>query len=149
MNLINTIDKQTFHLLQHQARRMQTALHKTTPPDRVLAEQIQKNVDDILDRRPKPIAVSSDGEVLWAGQSSPWIQAQATKAVNDTGKPERVLTAEQMLPIDDSGDDLGAGDGGVAVLDREKIRDAQPGDGRDHGKLTADEIERFGKELDL
>jgi len=142
-----TIDSQTLHLLEHQGRRMHWALHETTPPDRAEAARIQSRVDDILDRRPRPIAVASDGEVLWAGQSRPWVAAQGIPVPEPAlAKP---VTPEPVLPIDTTGDDLGDGPGGVAVLDREKIRDAEPGDGRQRDPLTQAEIDRFGKELDL
>lgn len=137
------IDNETLHLLEHQGRRMNHVLHEMTPPDRKEAELIQLRVDAILDRRPKPIAVNSDGEVLFEG-TSPWVTTQAKPAVNATSEPERVITPEPVLPI---GDDLVEGDGGVAVLEREHPRDDQPGDGRPRPPLSQAEVDRFGQEL--
>jgi len=147
-----TIDSQTLHMLQHQGQRMRVALHETTPPDRVEAARIQVLVDDILDRRPRPIAVASDGEILWEG-TSPYVIAQGsalpgtlTTAVNATDKPEPVLTADQLVPkvapiIDVEPDEFTEGPGGVAVLDREQIRDAEPGDGRERPPISQAEID--------
>lgn len=89
-----SIDAATLHLLAHQARRLHVVLHETCPPDRAEAERIQLRVNDILDRRPKPIAVSSDGEVLYEGTSQ-WVLAQTT-ALNASGKPERVIPADEI-----------------------------------------------------
>jgi len=142
--MTQTIDRETLHLLQHQGRRMHTALHGVVPPDRKEAAAIQARVDDILDRRPRAIAVTSDGEVLFAG-TSPWVAAQAT-AVNATPEPERVIPAP---PVDLTGDDLTTNQGGVAVLDRENVRDGQPGGSAVLPPVTAAEAEQARKELGL
>lgn len=109
----------TFHpdtqaALAHQGRRMHRALHVERPPNRKEAELIQRRVDDILDRRPTVVGTMPDGEPVWS-TATPWemeqlLPAAKTIAVNTTGEPEQVLTAEQwQFPGDDGG--------GLAVID--------------------------------
>jgi len=157
-----TIDPATLHLLQHQGRRMHAALHDVVPPDRKKALEIQLLVDDILDRRPRPIAVTSDGEILYEG-TSPYVVAQAVPApaastVVNTGPAEPVLpmsafgsldgeTPEPPV-IDQAPDEFTEGPGGVAVLDREQIRDAEPGDGRERPPITQAEIDQIRREME-
>ena len=108
-----SIDPNTLVLLQHQSKRMHTVLHETTPPDRAEAVRIQLIVDNLLDHRPKPVAVAPDGEVIWPG-ASPFVIDQAR---NTTTKPERILTAKQLdtlraePPLEPNG-------GGLGLLDR-------------------------------
>ena len=93
-------DAHTTRQLVLQGRRMQHALH-TIPPDRKEARLIQDRVDQILDNRPRVTAIAPDGEILWSNQS-PLVLDQGTPLppappdiVNDTGRPEPVLSAEQ------------------------------------------------------
>jgi len=114
--MTQTIDDATMHLLRHQGQRMQHFLHGVVPPNRAEALRVQVRVDEILDRRPKPVAVASDGEVIWPG-ASPFVVDQATYARNATDKPEVILTAEQHAaltaepPLEPNG-------GGVGLMDR-------------------------------
>lgn len=89
-------DNETQHALEYQGRRMRAALHDGVP-DRKEALLIQKRVDDILDRRPRPIAVAGDGEVIF-DNASPFVREQV--ALNATGQAEIVLYGEvvQRLP---------------------------------------------------
>lgn len=86
------IDDQSLHALKYQAKRMHHFLHDVTPPDRAEALRIQQRVDDILDRRPRPIAVASDGEIIWANQSG-FVVGQVV-AQNTTDVPEQILQAD-------------------------------------------------------
>lgn len=157
---LSTLDPATLHLLQHQGRRMTLALHGNEKqlPDRELAKEIQVLVDDILDRRPRPIAVTLSGEVLYEG-TSPYVVAQAhieaglPAPVNATDEPEVVLPHSMFgsltgEPENDPGDEIIEGPGGVAVLDREQIRDAQPGDGRKRPPITQKEIDEIRREME-
>lgn len=118
-------DSATEHLLRTQGLRMRHALHPPHggAPDRKEALLIQKRVDDILDRRPRPIAVASDGEVIY-DNASPFVREQV--AHNATGQAEIVLcgdVVERILPhgfygsLEDPDDGAGT-DGGVGLLDR-------------------------------
>ena len=99
--------------LTYQHRRLTAALGET-PPNRKEAGLIYRRVDDILDRRMRPVGLTPDNEVVWPDQS-PFVQAQAFPleaiAVNATGQAEVVLTQEQWR-------DMGGPDadtGGVLV----------------------------------
>lgn len=149
MTAPTTIDRQTLHMLQHQGARMRQALHGVVPPDRKEAERIQCLVDDILDRRPRPIAVTSDGEALFSG-TSPYVVAQAAElpgtlqtAVNATSEPEPVIPASQLVPevAPIIPDEIVEGPGGVAVLEREQIHEREPGDGRERPPISQADIE--------
>ena len=145
------LDTETLHLLRHQKVRLNAALAQI-PPDRVLAAEIQVTIDEILDRRPRVHSVAPDGEIVLDDQS-PWVKAQA--AVNETGKPEKVLTAEQhaellnRLPHTMFGsitDDESSG--GLGLLDRPPTppTNLQP---EPLSREAEDEIRRFGKGLGL
>lgn len=104
-------DPVTMQQLLHQSRRMRHALHETLPPDRREAELIQRRVDDILDRRPKPVGTTSDGEILWENQS-PWVLAQIgadTIPALPEPDPEPPSRAHDIPP--------GTATGGVGLMD--------------------------------
>lgn len=93
-------DAETQRQLDHQCRRREEALAQI-PPDRVEAAACLDRIDDILDRRPKPIAVAPDGETIlddqsaWVAAQTGWLLPGRTTAVNTTGEPEIILTEEE------------------------------------------------------
>jgi len=87
------MDKELLRRLNHQRLRRQACLNRV-PPDRAEAARCLRRIDDMLDRRPRPIAVATDGEIVLDDQS-PWVQKQVHIVKNDTDTPERILTAEQ------------------------------------------------------
>lgn len=82
-----TLDRNTLKMVEHQRCRRAKYLAQV-PPDRVGAEKCMELIDLILDRRPRPIAVASDGEILLSDQST-WV-------LNQSGQPESVYTEEQL-----------------------------------------------------
>lgn len=91
---MSLIDSQTLHLLEHQSRRLRAEKAKRRTDEPLIAT-IRKNIDDILDRRTRPIAVASDGEAIFPG-ASPWVADQAlTQAANLSGEAELILTAPE------------------------------------------------------
>lgn len=65
------IDTVTLDRLKFQATR-RARLLGNIPPDRKEAEACVRRIDDILDARPRPIAVATDGEAVLNNQS-PWV----------------------------------------------------------------------------
>lgn len=113
-------DHATLHALEYQGRRMRAALHPGPGeiPDRQKARLIQDRVDGILDRRPRPIAVTDDGEILWEG-TSPFVLGQASEsiALNATGQAEVVMLPHSLFSMFERPDDDEPG-GGLGLLDR-------------------------------
>ncbi len=68
------IDTFTLGRLKFQANRRRRLL-AATPPDRAEAAACVRRIDDILDARPRPIAVAGDGEAVLDDQSS-WVLDQ-------------------------------------------------------------------------
>lgn len=94
-----SLDQPTIDRLRYQSERRAKLLAQT-PPDRKEAALCMERVDSILDRRPRPIAVATDGEVVLDDQS-PWVAEQV--AYNASLEPERVLTAEQHAELGGEG----------------------------------------------
>lgn len=111
-----TLHPKTLSALQHQGRRMSAALAEK---DRKEVEIIHRRVDDILDKRPRPVGEATDGEVIY-DDAGTWVLAQLTETVNTTDVPERVLPMSMFGSLDDPGDDgtLPPNGGGVGLLDR-------------------------------
>lgn len=120
-----TFDPATLHLLQHQGRRMQYALHQETPPNRKEAEAIQVRVDDILDRRPRPVAVTKHGDIVYDGDS-PWVLAQAAETAEfTTAIPDALPDAAKPIPFDPEhgghpDPPAGTASGGVGLMEPPK-----------------------------
>ena len=150
---MSLIDRATLHLLQHQAGLMATALHANPKRiDRKAADQVQRNVDDILDRRPRPIAVTADGEVLF-GHISPWIAAQALPSglatvINDTPRTEPVL-AKPVDPPEPNGGGLGLLDRPAPLEQPEIVRDAEPGGSAKLPPVTNADVDQAKRDLGL
>lgn len=103
-----TLRDETVEVLRHYAGRRRIFLAQV-PPDRKGAEACMRRIDDVIDRRPRPVAVAGDGEVLWS-DSDPWVIAQAIVTNYDTGGilPQGLFTivnntgaAELVLPAPD------------------------------------------------
>lgn len=145
-------DPQTLHMLQYQGRRMHHALHEETPPNRREAEEIQRRVDDILDRRPRPIAQTRDGDVVYDGDS-PWVLAQAAETAEFTTViPDALPDAAKPIPFDPahggrSDVPPGTASGGVGLMEPPKAPKRNP----DEPLSAADEskIAEYRKELGL
>lgn len=104
-------DPHTQRLLEQQHRSLTAAR-----PDERKVKMIYARFDQILDRRPRPVAVAPDGEVLWPGQS-PLVYDQAsplpegfTVVVNRTASPTRVVRPGRFRKLEGPDDGLvGAG----------------------------------------
>lgn len=97
------LDEETRERLLYQWRRLQLAEHgdREHIPDRKEAELIHRRINDILDRRKRPVEVKSDGTIVWSDEVSPWIADQGgflpageSIAVNATGQAEVVSSAD-------------------------------------------------------
>ena len=91
------IDDETAARIEYQRGR-RAKLLALTPPDREEAQKCLDRIDDMLDRRPRPIAVATDGEIVMDDQS-PWVAKQVQIAQNTTGEPERVLTDNEFKEL--------------------------------------------------
>ena len=95
---------QTIQQLEAQRQRRQAARSSGDAHGAAMAMLV---VDEILDLRPRPIAVTDDGEALWPG-TSPWVTDEAAPrepamrsgvAPSSGGLLESPFTAEELAKL--------------------------------------------------